>query len=116
VDEALGLDPDVVGTACPFCMVMLSDAVTAKKQSGDAKETVEVLDVAQLLSRSLAAVPVGVGATSSGAGSAEDTGAAPVADSPSATASADTPQLSDEALPGDSGEHGSSDGGGSPSA
>ena len=55
VDEALGLDPDVVSTACPFCMVMLGDAVTAKKQSGEAREDVEVLDVAQILRRSLAA-------------------------------------------------------------
>ncbi len=53
VDEALGLDPDMVGTACPFCMVMLSDAVTAKKQAGEAREGVEVLDVAQLLLRSI---------------------------------------------------------------
>jgi len=55
VDEALSLDPDVVSTACPYCMVMLSDAVTAKKQSGEAREDVEVLDVAQILRRSLAA-------------------------------------------------------------
>ena len=55
VDEALGLDPDMVGTACPFCMVMLSDAVTAEKQTGEAKEGVEVLDVAQLLLRSVGA-------------------------------------------------------------
>ena len=34
VDEALALDPDVVSTACPFCLVMLGDAVTAKKQDG----------------------------------------------------------------------------------
>jgi Fe-S oxidoreductase len=54
VDEALLLDPDVVSTACPYCMVMLSDAVTAKKQSGEAREEVEVLDVAQILRRSLA--------------------------------------------------------------
>jgi Fe-S oxidoreductase len=54
VDEALSLDPDVVSTACPYCMVMLSDAVTAKKQSGEAREEVEVLDVAQILRRSLA--------------------------------------------------------------
>jgi Fe-S oxidoreductase len=53
VDEALSLDPDVVSTACPYCMVMLSDAVTAKKQSGEAREDVEVLDVAQILRRSL---------------------------------------------------------------
>jgi Fe-S oxidoreductase len=53
IDEALGLDPDVVSTACPYCMVMLSDAVTEKQQAGDAREDVEVLDVAQLLQRSL---------------------------------------------------------------
>jgi hypothetical protein len=35
-------------------MVMLSDAVTAKKQSGEARADVEVLDVAQILRRSLA--------------------------------------------------------------
>ena len=37
-DEALGLDPDLISTACPFCMVMLSDAVTAKKADGSARE------------------------------------------------------------------------------
>jgi len=52
IDEALGLDPDVVSTACPYCMVMLSDAVNEKQQSGEARD-VEVLDVAQLLQRSL---------------------------------------------------------------
>jgi Fe-S oxidoreductase len=53
VDEALSLDPDVVSTACPFCLVMLGDAVTAKKQDGGAREDVEVVDVAQLLLRSV---------------------------------------------------------------
>jgi Fe-S oxidoreductase len=56
-DEAIGLDPDVIGTACPFCMVMLSDAVAEKKGDGSAKEHVQVLDVAQLLQQSLAAPP-----------------------------------------------------------
>jgi Fe-S oxidoreductase len=60
VDEALALDPDLVTTACPFCMVMLGDAITAKKQEGAAKESLEVLDVAQVLARSL--VPAGAGA------------------------------------------------------
>jgi Fe-S oxidoreductase len=55
IDEALTLNPDLVSTACPYCMVMLTDAVTAKKQSGEAREDVEVLDVAQILRRSLAA-------------------------------------------------------------
>ena len=52
-EEALGLDPDVIGTACPFCMVMLSDAVTAKQADGSAREGVAVLDVAQILSQSV---------------------------------------------------------------
>jgi hypothetical protein len=34
---------------------MLSDAVTAKQQSGEAGDGVEVLDVSQILLRSLAA-------------------------------------------------------------
>jgi len=57
VDEALSLDPDVVSTACPFCLVMLSDAVTAKQQAGTAREDVQVLDVAQLLAQSVRPAP-----------------------------------------------------------
>ncbi|MDP9458840.1 MAG: (Fe-S)-binding protein [Actinomycetota bacterium] len=56
-EEALELDPDVISTACPFCITMLSDALTSKQQNGKAKEHVEVLDVSQILLRSLA--PVG---------------------------------------------------------
>jgi len=63
VDEALALDPDVVSTACPFCLVMLGDAVTAKKQDGSAREDVQVVDVSQLLlqsvQRNITVVPVG---------------------------------------------------------
>jgi Fe-S oxidoreductase len=60
-EEALALDPDVISTACPYCMVMLSDAVTQKQQEGAAREDVAVLDVAQILQRSLArpAAPAG---------------------------------------------------------
>ncbi|MDT7538547.1 MAG: hypothetical protein QOI82_2132, partial [Actinomycetota bacterium] len=56
-DEALATDADLISTACPFCIVMLSDAVTAKQQSGEAKEGVQVLDVSQILARSLAGAP-----------------------------------------------------------
>ncbi|MDT4920553.1 MAG: hypothetical protein QOI15_1455 [Pseudonocardiales bacterium] len=52
-DEALGLDPDLISTACPFCMVMLSDAVTQRVSEGAAREGVKVLDVAQILQQSL---------------------------------------------------------------
>ncbi len=54
IDEALALNPDTISTACPYCLVMLGDAVAAKKASGEAKDTLEVVDVAQLLSRSVA--------------------------------------------------------------
>lgn len=53
VDEALETNPDTVSTACPFCLVMLGDAINEKKNSGDAKESLEVVDVSQLLIRSI---------------------------------------------------------------
>jgi Fe-S oxidoreductase len=52
-EEAIATGADIVGTACPYCMVMLSDAVQAKKSEGTAGEHVEVLDVAQILARSM---------------------------------------------------------------
>jgi Fe-S oxidoreductase len=52
IEEALALNPDTISTACPYCLVMLGDAVSAKKASGDAPDTLEVVDVAQLLARS----------------------------------------------------------------
>ncbi len=65
IEEALALNPDTISTACPYCLVMLGDAVAAKKGSGEAKDTLEVIDVAQLLVRSVAlkaASPDGTGA------------------------------------------------------
>jgi Fe-S oxidoreductase len=55
IEEALALEPDTISTACPFCLVMLGDAVNAKKGSGEAKDSLEVIDVAQLLVRSVPA-------------------------------------------------------------
>ncbi|MGH3172906.1 MAG: (Fe-S)-binding protein, partial [Streptosporangiaceae bacterium] len=43
IEEALALEPDTISTACPYCLVMLGDAVSAKKASGEAKETLEVV-------------------------------------------------------------------------
>ncbi|MFE2889657.1 Fe-S oxidoreductase, partial [Streptomyces sp. NPDC059272] len=61
VDEALSLNPDIVSTACPFCLVMLTDSVNGKKAASDsgsaaggkAKESIQVVDVAQLLLESV---------------------------------------------------------------
>ena len=61
IDEALALNPDTISTACPYCLVMLGDAVAAKKASGEAKDTLEVIDVAQLLARSVARPESGPG-------------------------------------------------------
>ena len=47
--EALATGADVVGTACPFCMIMLDDAVKGEGRGDD----VAVLDISQLIERSL---------------------------------------------------------------
>jgi Fe-S oxidoreductase len=44
-EEALGVHPEVIGTACPFCMTMMTDGVKAK----EASEHVEVKDIAEIL-------------------------------------------------------------------
>jgi hypothetical protein len=52
---------------------MLGDAIAAKKSTGDARDTLEVVDVAQLLARSVrATAPVAV----DGDGGTDGTGAA----------------------------------------
>jgi Fe-S oxidoreductase len=47
-EEALGTGADTISTACPFCMIMLDDAV---KASG--REDVAVMDISQVMERSL---------------------------------------------------------------
>ncbi len=49
--EALGTGADVVSTACPYCMIMLDDAVRANAK----EEEVRVLDLSQLVEESLGA-------------------------------------------------------------
>ena len=52
-DEALSLAPDIVTAACPFCIVMLTDGVKLRQQQGQAPEAVEVIDISELLQRSI---------------------------------------------------------------
>ncbi|WP_063011065.1 (Fe-S)-binding protein [Nocardia kruczakiae] len=57
-DEALatldgGNSPSLIATGCPFCRVMLTDGVTARKDSGEVGQGVEVVDVAQLMLQSI---------------------------------------------------------------
>jgi Fe-S oxidoreductase len=44
-EEALSKKPDLIATACPFCMTMLTDGLKAK----EASETVAVKDVAEIV-------------------------------------------------------------------
>jgi len=48
-EEALGTGADVVSTACPYCMIMLDDAVRAFSK----EDEVRVLDLSQLVEESL---------------------------------------------------------------
>ena len=47
--EAVDTGADQIAVGCPFCRVMLSDGLTSQQSKGEAREEVEVLDVAQLL-------------------------------------------------------------------
>jgi Fe-S oxidoreductase len=69
--EALSTGADVIATACPYCNVMLGDAVNAKKANGQARQNVEVIDVAQLLVRSIK-LREGAGAAGEGPNPSEE--------------------------------------------
>ena len=47
-EEALETGAEVIASACPFCMVMMTDGVKVKNKS----ESVEVLDIAELVAQS----------------------------------------------------------------
>jgi Fe-S oxidoreductase/nitrate reductase gamma subunit len=48
-EEALATGAGVIGTACPFCLTMLSDGLKAHKR----EEEVQVLDIAEIIQRSM---------------------------------------------------------------
>ena len=92
-EEAIGTGAERIAIGCPFCRVMISDGLTAA-QAGGVAESVEVVDVAQML---LAAVRrgtpdgagVGAGAADGGSTSAEAGGGRmPSAPAPEVTAPA----------------------------
>jgi Fe-S oxidoreductase len=53
--QVLETGADTVATACPFCMVMMSDGLTAAAQEG--ARPVNALDVSEVLAARLASVP-----------------------------------------------------------
>ena len=85
-EEAIATGAERIAIGCPFCRVMISDGLTAKQSEGEA-ETVEVVDVAQML---LAAVRRGQpgGATEVEADDRMPSAPAPAVTAPAAAATA----------------------------
>ena len=48
-EQALAVNPSIISSGCPYCLTMLSDGTKAK----EVEETVETLDVAELLEKSI---------------------------------------------------------------
>jgi Fe-S oxidoreductase len=74
-DEALGTGAEIIATSCPYCLIMLDDAVNAKRSEGGA-EGVKVIDIAQVIADSigLRKIPAMAGAASANGGGAEADG------------------------------------------
>jgi Fe-S oxidoreductase len=69
-DEALKTGAQVVSTACPYCLIMLDDAVKERQR----EDEVRVLDLSQVVEASLEA-----SATASGSADSSQTGASKTA-------------------------------------
>jgi Fe-S oxidoreductase len=91
IEEALATNPDTVSTACPYCLVMLGDAISAKQSSGEASESLQVVDVAQLLARSVQPATVAAPGPSGAAGPPEPPSPAGPPEPPGAAGPAERP-------------------------
>ncbi|MEO7941786.1 MAG: heterodisulfide reductase-related iron-sulfur binding cluster, partial [Marmoricola sp.] len=75
--EAVATGADQIAVGCPFCRVMLSDGLTNAQSKGEAREEVEVLDVAQMLLASIkgeSKAPKKAAAAKAGSSSSSDAG------------------------------------------
>jgi Fe-S oxidoreductase len=48
-DEAIAINVDMVGTACPFCLTMIADGIAAR----EAGEQIKALDIAEILEKAM---------------------------------------------------------------
>ncbi|MCH0568373.1 4Fe-4S dicluster domain-containing protein [Streptomyces sp. MUM 136J] len=105
--EAVGTGADQIVVGCPFCRVMLSDGVTALQAKSEARDEVEVLDVAQML---LASVKAGENAAEAekAPAAAPATPATPTAPAAPTAAAPAAPTAAAPAEPGASGAAGAS--------
>jgi hypothetical protein len=90
-DEALGTGADVIATSCPYCLIMLDDAVNQRRSEGKVNG-VKVIDIAQVLADSigLRKVPATVGAPPAEVEESEPTPAATATPTPAAATTTST--------------------------
>ena len=93
--EAVGTGADQIAVGCPFCRVMLSDGLTSQQASGEAREEVEVLDVAQMLLASVKGEPATKAAPSAAPAAAPAAAAASSAAVTTDVATKDEPEAGD---------------------
>ena len=102
--EAVATGADQIAVGCPFCRVMLDDGLTAAQSKGEARDEVEVLDVAQMLLASVKGVsatraPAVVGA---GPGPSAPPAASSVVEPASAASGVETPEAKESTPTGGS--------------
>jgi Fe-S oxidoreductase len=99
--EAVETGADQIAVGCPFCRVMLSDGLTAAQSKGEAREEVEVLDIAQMLLASVKgeSKPSSKKAAATAAESGGDTATATIERTESRSAEADTDDEASKAEP-----------------
>ena len=51
-EEAIDTGADIIATSCPYCLIMLDDAVNGKRAEGMTKQ-VRVIDIAQVIGDSI---------------------------------------------------------------
>ncbi|HEX3705737.1 MAG TPA: heterodisulfide reductase-related iron-sulfur binding cluster [Mycobacteriales bacterium] len=102
-EEALGTGAEIIATSCPYCLIMLDDAVNGKRAEGGAAG-VRVIDIAQVLADSigLRKVPAMAGAPAAEADTDTSAaeGGAPSDPTASAPAPAQPPEESTTNEPG----------------
>jgi Fe-S oxidoreductase len=105
-EEALGTGAELIATSCPYCLIMLDDAVSAKRAEGSANG-VKVIDIAQVIADSIGLrklTPATVGAPSD-ATSPDSAPASASASAPEGAAVAE-PAAGAASRPSESGDEG----------
>ncbi len=57
VEQAMEVNPDILASACPFCLTMFEDGVKAKEVA----DRIKTRDIAEILAERLGVAPTGVG-------------------------------------------------------